>query len=105
MEKIIEFEIIDLNEKYNMWFFTGYNKKILKKGFIMEIETDNSYDYVSLTDDDTRIDYINDEDYNILYLNLKDINKMLVIPKKDIEILKNFLDEINWRYKEINNGD
>ena len=101
MEKIIEFEIIDLNENYSMWFFTGYNKKIFKKGFIMEMETDNSYDYVSLTDDATRIDYVNEEDSFTLYLNLRDVNRMLVISKKDIEILRNFLDEINWRYKEV----
>lgn len=97
MKKIIDFEIIELNEDFNEWYFRNYDERILKDGFIMEFEIDSDWACALVSKEDTKLQY--EEFSPTLFLNLNDVNKKIRILKKDTEILKEILDEINWKYQ------
>ena len=104
MNKIIEFKIEKIGEKYN-WSFQNFERRVVKQGFEFEFERETDWGGIFITNENTRLEYYVDNEVGkhspILFLNLKDKNKIFTVSEKEAEDIKEILEEVNFRYNDF----
>lgn len=96
IRKTINFEIIKLSENTSLWFFDSYNEEIINEKLNYEFDMGDSYGCIQYTKKNTTLEFSENE--YLLKINTNDLNKPLLIKNEFVDILEDFLKELNWFY-------